>query len=296
MSDFTGVALIDKPAGISSFAALFPLKRATRTKRIGHTGTLDPFASGLLVVLLGPLTRLAPFFSGMDKDYLADFHFGRETDSADLTGTTVREAGVPPIDAIESSLPGFIGTIAQEPPPFSAVHVGGRRAYELARTGIAVKMPSRKISVTGIEIVSWNPPILQVRVNCSSGTYVRSLARDIGRACGSAAHVSRLRRSAVGPFCVDHPAVCGPDDFDPETNLLSARTALGMTAAIGIREISADQERRVATGAEITCREFAPDICEDGTYALFSADEGLRAVVETAGLCVSYRFVVPRPT
>ncbi|HUX13898.1 MAG TPA: tRNA pseudouridine(55) synthase TruB [Spirochaetia bacterium] len=294
MSEFTGVALIDKPAGISSFAALFPLKRAALTKRVGHTGTLDPFATGLMVALFGPLTRLAPLFTGMDKEYLAEFQFGRETDSADLTGATVREASVPDFQTIESSITGFVGTIFQNPPMFSAVHVGGRRAYELARSGTVVKIPGREITITNIEIISWNAPNLEVRVRCSSGTYIRSLAQDLGQTCGSAAHVSRLRRVAVGPFRVDHPAACAPESFDPRMNLLSARKALSVTEAVKIRDVSVDQARRVATGGAITCGEISPDICADGMYALFSPDGSLQAVVETAGHRVSYRFVVPR--
>lgn len=296
MTDVTGVVLLDKPAGISSFKALGPVKQAAGTRRVGHTGTLDPFASGLMVVLLGPLTRLAPLFTGMTKEYRAVVAFGSETDTGDPTGRIVREADLPPADLIRSAMQSLTGSITQDPPAYSAVHVEGRRAYELAREGTAVRLPSRQVTIERFELLSWRPPLLDVRVRCSSGTYIRSLAQDLGRACGSAAHTAELRRESVGPFTLDHPAVTPPGGIDPERHILGAKPALEMIEGVELRELPSQMESAVEVGTPPHRLALSPPIGEDGLFALFSPDGRLRAVVEGTDGRLFYRFVVPRPS
>ncbi len=294
MTNVTGVVLLDKPAGISSFKALGPVKRAAGTRKVGHTGTLDPFASGLMVVLLGPLTRLAPLFAGMQKQYRAVVAFGTETDTGDPTGGIVREAELPALDTIRAAMQSLTGTISQEPPAYSAVHIEGRRAYELARKGTAVRVPSRKVTIERFELLSWRPPLLEVRVRCSSGTYIRSLSQDLGRACGSAAHTLELRREGVGPFSLDDPAATTPDGMDPQHHIIGARDALERIDGVGLRELPAGLESAVDVGTPPQRLALSPPLDEDGLFALFSADGSLRAVVERLNGQVSYRFVVPR--
>jgi tRNA pseudouridine55 synthase len=297
MAETAGIALIDKPEGVSSFAALGPLKKVAHTKRIGHTGTLDPFASGLLVVLVGHLTRIAALLSGMDKVYEAVFRFGTETDTLDPEGNVVREATVPEYDRILQTLPFFTGCLSQEPPAFSAIHVEGKRAYELARKGNPVQLAPRPVTVHKLDLIDWTPPDLRVRISCSSGTYIRSLARDIGRKAGSAASVATLRRTEVGLFSVTDAVP--PADFNPATDLIGARSALQQLAEaypqpVLLRDIDAALLADVMQGRPLSPSRFAPPLTEEGTYALFANRDELSAVVEMRENRIRYRFVVPR--
>lgn len=195
----SGVVLLDKKPGLTSFQALYSVKRVYG-RAVGHTGTLDSFAEGLLVVLVGKLTKFNPLFTAFDKVYEADFTFGTETDTLDPTGRPVLEKPVP--EAPETFAARFTGPLQQVPPDYSAVHVDGRRASDRVRAGQTLALPPRPVTVYALDVLGWKPPVLTVRIHCSKGTYVRSLARDWGRAADSAAHVSRLRRLSVGPFTV----------------------------------------------------------------------------------------------
>ncbi len=198
-----GVVLLDKTEGETSFSALGNLKRRFNTRRIGHTGTLDPLATGLLVALVGPATRCARFFSSLDKTYVADIRFGSETDTDDCTGQILKTAPVAVMESVVDAADEFVGEIRQIPPAYSAIHVDGRRAYERARAGETVEIPARQVTIHEIASEIIDEVTLRLTVSCSSGTYIRSLARDLGRAVGSAAHLSALRRTRVGPFYVD---------------------------------------------------------------------------------------------
>ena len=195
-----GLVLLDKPAGISSFRCLGRVKRVLGTRRVGHVGTLDPFASGLLGAVTGRATRLAGLLSGLDKRYLATIRFGIETDTLDPEGAVVHEAPVPDLDAIRHALPALTGRLRQRPPAFSAVQVAGRRAYALARRGEAPVLPLREVTITGAALIDWQPPDLTVDLTCSAGTYVRSWARDLAVAAASRAYLTQLRRLSIGPF------------------------------------------------------------------------------------------------
>ncbi len=196
----SAVFLLNKAAGISSFAALGALKRSLNTRKAGHAGTLDPFASGLLIAMSGRMTRAAGLLSSMDKRYRAVFRFGEETDTLDSEGGVIARAPVPGRAAIEQAAGAFSGEVSQVPPAYSAVKIQGRRAYSLARRGQAVQMPSRLVTIYSLELINWSAPDLEVAIHCSKGTYIRSIARDLGLACGSRAFCAELRRDAVGPF------------------------------------------------------------------------------------------------
>ena len=202
----SGLVLLDKEAGLSSFAALGALKAALRGEKVGHTGTLDPFATGLLVAVIGSCTRLAPGFTNLDKSYRAVIRFGAETSTLDPEGDIVATSGIPSEAAIRDALPAFSGDIMQAPPAISAVHIDGERAWKRARRGETVLPPARPVRIHDIAIESYDGADLTVTVRCSSGTYIRSLARDLAIACGARASLAALRRLSVGPFRVEDVA------------------------------------------------------------------------------------------
>lgn len=197
-----GVLLVDKPAGGTSHDVVLAARRATGERRIGHAGTLDPFATGLLVLLLGRATRLLPYMSGEPKVYVATIRFGAETDTDDAEGAVTAESEArPSSEAIAAMLPRFTGEITQVPPRFSAIKVDGARAYDLARDKEEFELAPRIISIERLLLVSRpDPDRCVLEAECGKGTYVRALARDLGRALGTCAHVEALRRTWVGAF------------------------------------------------------------------------------------------------
>lgn len=197
-----GLLLADKPAGVTSHDVVLAARRAFRESRIGHAGTLDPFATGLLVLLLGRATRLLPHLDGVPKEYEATITFGAETDTDDLLGTVTREAA-PPADAeIFGALPALTGVLEQVPPDYSAKRVAGRRAYDAARAGEAMVLRPARVEVFAWRDIVREGSTLRATIACGGGTYIRALARDLGRLTGSAAHLSALRRTRSGPFDV----------------------------------------------------------------------------------------------
>jgi tRNA pseudouridine55 synthase len=207
----SGLLFVDKPAGMSSHDVVAVVRRAARSRRVGHAGTLDPFATGLLVLAVGPCTRLLPYIVGEPKVYEAVVQFGRETDSDDASGGTTCEAAVPDAAVLadpfhpkrRAAEAVLTGVIAQVPPAYSAKHVDGQRAYDLARKGRDVRLAPVDVRVQGWEWMDAGTDWLRVRITCGGGTYIRALARDLGRALGSAAHCRELRRVSSGPAHVD---------------------------------------------------------------------------------------------
>ncbi len=198
--------LVDKPAGPTSHDVVQRVRRALGTRAVGHTGTLDPFATGLLVVLVGRATRLARFVEAQPKTYLATARLGLATDTDDRTGAPLG----PPVDVagiaedrVVAALDALRGEQQQRPPRYSARHVDGERSYRLARRGIAAELPETPVTVHRIELVSYAPPELAFRVTVSAGTYVRALARDLGARLGVGAHLTALRREAVGVLRIE---------------------------------------------------------------------------------------------
>ena len=200
-----GIIIVDKDSGPSSFKVVEGIRGLMKAKKAGHAGTLDPFASGVLVVLLNQGTKLCPFLMSHDKVYRAALRLGIETDTQDLTGQIikVRDIGVLPKDSIKEKARRFVGMIKQVPPVFSAIHHKGRRAYELARSGIAVDLQEREVRIEYINVLRVDLPTIWIEVCCSSGTYIRTLAADLGRSLGTGAHLTFLRRVQSGPFHVD---------------------------------------------------------------------------------------------
>jgi tRNA pseudouridine55 synthase len=201
-----GILLVDKESGPSSFRVAEKVKGIIKAKKTGHAGTLDPFATGLLIVLVNQGTKLSPFLMSQDKVYKAALKLGVETDTHDLTGRIVEEKDADDLtgETIKQVALQFVGTITQVPPQFSALHHQGKRAYELAREGIAVDLQEREVRVDYIDVLSVDLPTVWIEVGCGSGTYIRTLAADIGRALGTGAHLTSLRRLRSGPFSVDN--------------------------------------------------------------------------------------------
>jgi len=197
-----GLLLLNKKSGLTSFDSLKAVKKAFATGKAGHTGTLDKFATGLLLVLVGRGVKLAPLFSGCDKEYSATIKFGEETDTLDPEGACIAQGPLPSRQDVEAVLDAFRGDISQAPPAYSAIHINGRRAHELVREGKAPEMKKRPVTVYSLEITSWTPPHAVIQVRCSAGTYIRSLALDIALAAGSRAHLSALSRTSVGCFLI----------------------------------------------------------------------------------------------
>lgn len=198
----SGVLVVDKPVGYTSHDVVQIIRRGTGIRRAGHTGTLDPRASGVLVVLIGPAVRLSEYVSASDKRYQATIHLGSSTDTYDSEGSITGTAAVEDmsVEQFEKVLDQFTGEIKQVPPPYSAVKVKGRKAYEMARKGEEVELEPRTINVYSLELLEWDPPEAVVDVFCSSGTYVRSLANDLGTTIGCGAHLIGLRRTKSGRF------------------------------------------------------------------------------------------------
>jgi len=244
-----GVLVVAKPAGPTSHDVVALARRLSGTRRIGHGGTLDPFASGVLPLFLGGATRLVEYHLGDDKAYRATICLGATSSTDDLDGELTPLGGpVPDRPAFEAALAGFLGQQEQRPPDYSAVQVGGRRAYAMARAGEAVTLPSRTVDIHALELVDWDArdperPVAVVEVRCSAGTYVRALARDLGERLGCGAYLGALVRTASGPFTLDDSrsldelraaAADGPDGL--RALLLPPDTGLDALPAVTLTE------------------------------------------------------------
>lgn len=211
------VVLVDKPVGPSSHDVVVAVRRSLGERRIGHTGTLDPFASGLLLLCVGPATRLVEYFHLLPKSYVATIRFGEGRDTDDCTGEVVATSSewenVAAAD-LEAALAVDLGSTSQRPPIYSALKRGGERAYEAARRGEPLVLEERSIEVSQARLVSWEPPDATVLYTVSTGTYIRALARDLGERLGTHAHLSGLRRTTIGPFAVENAA--SPETVAPD--------------------------------------------------------------------------------
>jgi len=201
----SGILNIDKPAGMTSHDVVAAVRRAAREPRVGHAGTLDPLATGVLLVCLGSATRVIEYLQAHSKTYRADIYLGRATDTYDAEGQVTFEAPNLNVDReqVEVALAGFRGVIQQVPPMYSALKRDGRSLYALARAGVEVEREPRTVEIFRLEITDWAPPVVQVEVQCSKGTYIRSLAHDLGQKLGVGGHLSRLVRLASGQFTLD---------------------------------------------------------------------------------------------
>ncbi|MEW5994644.1 MAG: tRNA pseudouridine(55) synthase TruB [Candidatus Zixiibacteriota bacterium] len=207
ISRYDGVLLLGKPKGITSHDAVNEIRRITGQRRVGHCGTLDPLARGLLLMCLGRATKLTQFLTGLDKTYEAEICLGQISETGDSEGVKEDMPRPPAPDIpqreLEQALNGFAGVIRQRVPAYSAVRVGGRPMYELARRGIPVERPEREVEIKSLSLVDYQPPLVHLLVRCSHGTYIRALADDLGGVLGCGAYLSGLRRTAVGHFTIE---------------------------------------------------------------------------------------------
>lgn len=203
------VLLIDKPAGITSFGVVARVRRRLseqlgKKAKVGHTGTLDPFATGLMIIVTGKECRNAGQYSKLDKVYEATIRLGETSSTGDPEGEITPISGdQPQLSDVETALEQFTGEITQRPPIFSAIKINGRRAYDLARKGEVVEMPERKVTIYSLQILDYTYPELKIRVHVSSGTYIRTLADDIGKALRTGAYCSALRRTKIADYSVE---------------------------------------------------------------------------------------------
>jgi tRNA pseudouridine55 synthase len=277
-SDATGLLLVDKPPGVTSHDVVAIVRRVLGSRRVGHMGTLDPFATGLLVILTGRGTRLIPYIDGEPKVYEATIRFGAETDTDDATGSVVREARPPTESAVGDAIARLTGVIEQIPPAYSAKKVAGTRAYSAARRGVALDLQPSRVTIHRWEHGRLTENELTVRITCSGGTYIRALARDLGRLTDSAAHLSALRRAASGAFTVDEAFTLDQlraGDF----NLRPLRDAVPSlpTRCVGDAELV-----RVLHGNAIEAAE-ADATAAGNTVALLDDTQSLVAVAEREG-------------
>lgn len=201
MSGVFGLLNLYKPPGPTSHDLVAWVRRGTGVKRVGHAGTLDPAAAGVLVLCLGPATRLSEYVMGSPKTYVARVHFGVQTDTYDAQGALTAQDPRPVTRAaVEAALVRFRGEIAQVPPMHSAIKHGGRKLYDLARVGQTVERAARRVTIGRLALTAWEPPVAVLEIDCSPGTYIRSLAHDLGQAVGVGAHLAALERTASGLF------------------------------------------------------------------------------------------------
>ena len=254
-----GILLVDKPAGITSHDVVDRIRRAANMRRVGHTGTLDPAATGLLVLCLGAATRLSEHLTGLDKVYEGAMRLGVVTDSYDLDGKVLEQHPAPAldVDALQRACDQFSGEIMQVPPMVSAVKVGGRRLYKIARKGETIERQARPVTVREFRVLEYLPPDVYVRVCCTRGTYVRSLCHDVGTVLGCGATLASLRRTYVGGYCVEKALPV--DDFTiPEhviERLLPLDNALDLPE-VAVRPVG---RRIVESGGCLTIKDLLSD-------------------------------------
>lgn len=221
-----GIINLDKPKGMTSQEAVTAVKRTLRVKKAGHAGTLDPLATGVLLILLGEATKVARFLSDLDKEYISKIKLGERTDTLDSEGSIIEKRDVPKIskEEIEDVLSRFLGEIRQVPPMYSALKHSGRPLYELARKGVEIERKERTINIYNIRLLSLYLPYLEIAISCSKGTYIRTLAEDIGIALGTGAHIIELRRTSIGNFNIENSLKINettPDKIIPIDRALS---------------------------------------------------------------------------
>jgi tRNA pseudouridine55 synthase len=275
--------LFDKPTGRSSFDVVRAATRVLGTRRVGHTGTLDPFASGLLIVLAGAGTRLIPYVPDEPKVYRATIAFGHETTTDDPTGAVTATAPAPLPAQVAAVLPRLTGNIQQIPPAYSAKKVGGTRAYHLARCGHEPTLRAAEVRVDSWEVLGWDAATLHVRVSCGRGTYIRALARDLGRLVESAAHCSALRRERCGDFDVAD-ATSWEDLQRGELEPRPLADALGAIERVALPE---DQAARARHGMRIPATSGAARV------ALFFPDGRLLGLARRDGDTWHPHLVIP---
>jgi len=278
-----GLVVVDKAAGWTSHDVVGKLRGVYGQRRIGHAGTLDPDATGVLLVGLGRVTRLMRFLQEAPKTYHARVVFGIATDTLDAAGAVLEQAEMSFTRAhLDEAARAFRGDIEQIPPMVSAIKVGGRKLYELARKGEEIERAPRPVRIYRLDIESLTPgpyPEATMTVTCSSGTYIRSLAADLGTALGGCAHLGTLRRTAIGSFAVDQASPMEVIEKDPAAVLLRPAEAMRDLEPVTVSE---EEARGVTHGATFVARNLLPDGAGDGPFAVLHDGE-LLAVYERRG-------------
>jgi tRNA pseudouridine55 synthase len=276
-----GLVLVDKPGGMTSHDVVDAVRRILHTRKVGHAGTLDPMATGLLLVGVGRATRLLRFFGDLPKSYEGTARLGVETDTLDADGTVVRTAEVAASrEDVARAVAGLLGASMQRPPAFSAVKVAGRKLYEAARAGDVVEAEPRPIRVDAFEVTGFDGTDVRFAVTCSGGTYVRVLAADVGRELGCGAHLRSLRRTAIGPYRVEDAVV-------PEavTEPAPVETAVAHLPRV---ELDADEAKAAANGSILAPAGV------DGPYAVLAPDGRLVGVYRDDGAKARPEVILPQ--
>jgi tRNA pseudouridine55 synthase len=291
-----GLVVVDKEPGWTSHDVVAKLRGIYRQKRVGHAGTLDPDATGVLLVGLGRVTRLLRYLQEAGKEYRGRIVFGVATDTLDASGAVLERAEMPLTRAqLDAALPAFMGAIEQVPPMVSALKVGGRKLYELARAGEEIERAPRGVRVDELvveEFATGAYPEATLRIACSSGTYVRSLAADLGTALGGCAHLAQLRRLRVGTFGLDEAHTIEAIEADPDGVLLPPVDAVRALESI---VVDGEQERAVAHGATFAARALLPADAGDGPFAVVDDHRQLLAIYERRGAGVKPAVVIATP-
>ncbi len=281
-----GVVPVAKPTGPTSHDVVAAVRRRLGGPRTGHLGTLDPMAAGVLVVVVGRATRLARFAAGWPKTYEGVARLGTTTTTDDATGAPLVTSSAwqdLPVDTVEAALAQFRGTFAQRPPAYSAVNVAGERAYRRARRGEPVEPPPRPVTVSELALLAYEPPDVRFRATVSAGTYLRSVARDLGAVLGCGAHLAALTRTAVGPFRLDEAVA-------PETvGWEAVRSPVALVSQLPRRDLSDEEAAGVAHGRPVAAGP--PSSADGADVALFHRDT-LMAVATAAGGQLKPRVVV----
>ena len=269
-----GLLLVDKPSGITSHDVVDKIRKAAGIRRVGHTGTLDPLATGLLIICLGPATRLSEHLTGLDKIYEGDMRFGIVTDSYDMAGTVVEEHPVPEltVESIQEKCDSYSGDILQAPPMVSAVKIRGERLYKRARKGEIVEREPRPVRVNEFTVKSYAAPLASFLVSCTSGTYVRSLCHDVGHDLGCGATLNSLRRSRVGRHSVEDARTV--DQLQTPEDVLEHLMPLG--EALDLPEVVVRRGRYglVSSGTALGPGDITSDFPEEEGWVQLKSDDG----------------------
>jgi tRNA pseudouridine55 synthase len=271
-ANLSGLLVIDKPSGITSRVAVNRVQQALpRGTRIGHAGTLDPLATGVLVLCIGTATRLVEYIQDLDKEYVTDLTLGAVSDSDDADGaiTPVAVESPPTREAIAQAVQHFVGNIEQVPPAFSAAHVAGQRAYKLARRGKEVALAPRRVRIDSIDLLDFRYPDLRLRIRCGKGTYIRSLARDLGNRLGCGAFVRTLQRTRIGPFTAEHALAINSAKPEQFTKLLPLATAVAHLPPV---HLTAAEFERLRQGQVLQKCDVDLPAGDDSVVALFLHD------------------------
>ncbi|MGQ0825968.1 MAG: tRNA pseudouridine(55) synthase TruB [Actinomycetota bacterium] len=286
-----GLVVVDKPAGWTSHDVVAKLRTVYGQRRVGHAGTLDPDATGVLLVGLGRVTRLLRFLQVAEKSYRARIVFGVATDTLDASGAVLERAEMTLArEQVERATRAFLGDIEQVPPMVSAIKVGGRKLYEMARAGEEIERAARRVHIAAFEVEEFEPgayPHVTARVDCSSGTYIRSLAADLGTALGGCAHLGALRRLRIGSFTAEEAIPLAALDADPDLHVLAPVVAMRDLPAVAV-----DDEGARAVGHGATFSAAALEAPDEGPFAVTDERGTLLAVYERRGKGVKPAVVV----